>query len=346
MLQGGRDHRCQTDVFHTQSRAYDQAQLIVQLFYAGNLFWAALRLMERERWSAYDTLQPLWPMFWADGVDVELAAAVVLTTNAIVAAVATFWPTNGFARWLAFGGALMAGAFENSFGRIGHGGHAWVWTTFFFAFLPSGSSHRFVDSRVRRQRFLQILWTTQFALLFFYSMSGWLKLVTVPIQLLRGEVHAIAPEALSRHIANRIMQTNSHPLFGELLIDHSICSWFLYMGALYLEAFAVLVAFRPALHRLWGGGLILLHLGIGFGMEIWFVPPMFLLALLFVNSPFQRREETWRNTLLQLPGMELMRYRAQIAEAPVPWHAAIAEGPRLPKRQKLHRTSRQASPMQ
>lgn len=85
-------------------------------------------------------------------------------------------------------------------------------------------------------------------------------------------------------------------------------SWPLYLGALYLEAFAVLIAFRPALHRLWGGGLVLLHLGIGLGMEIWFVPPMFLLALLLLSSPCCRQETTWREMFWQLPGPDLLNY--------------------------------------
>jgi hypothetical protein len=138
-------------------------------------------------------------------------------------------------------------------------------------------------------------------------MSGWLKLVTVPVQLLRHEVCALAPEALARHVANLVLQNNSQPLLADWLVNHPLMSWPLYLGALYLEAFAVLVAFRPALHRVWGGGLILFHLGIGAGMNIWFTPPLFLLALLFLNSPFHQPQTTWRQVLWQLPGTELLR---------------------------------------
>jgi hypothetical protein len=128
----------------------------------------------------------------------------------------------------------------------------------------------------------------------------------VPVQWIQGEVCSLAPEALARHIANRALLTQSQPFLADWMIDQTWLSWPMYLGALYLEAFAVLIAFRPALHRLWGSGLILLHLGIGMAMEIWFVPPMFLLALLFVNSPFQGETATWRTMIWQLPGLDLV----------------------------------------
>jgi hypothetical protein len=311
-LLGGADRsRPHSDLFSNQSRACERAMLLVQVFYAANLFLAGWRLAERARWDVYDSLYPLWPLFWADAGDVRGTASTVFTANALVAALAVIFPTSGVARWLAFAGVLLAGAFENSFGRIGHGGHAWVWVALVFAFLPSASAQQLTASRQVRQRYLQTFWAAQFVVLFFYSMSGWLKLVTVPIQMFHGEVSALAPEALARHIANRVLQTGSQPPLANLMVDHLAISWPLYLGALYLEAFALLAAFRPALHRFWGTSLVLLHLGIGLAMEIWFVPPMFLLCLLFVQSPFQREGTTWQEVVWQLPGLNVVNYVSQ-----------------------------------
>jgi hypothetical protein len=286
-----------------QRRAFERAQLLVGMFYAANLFFAGWRLAERARWDNYESLDPLWPLFWAAGGKVSVVAANVLTLNVIAAALAAFFPTIRWVRWTAFGGALLAGAFENSFGRVGHGGHAWVWIALFFAFLPTGSAIQFADSRLRRQQYLQTFWSTQFAVLFFYSMSGWLKLVTVPVQLLHGEVCSLAPEALARHVANRMLQTHSHAMFGNWAINYQWLSWPLFLGAVYLEAFSVLIAFRPALHRLWGSALVLLHVGIGLSMDIWFVPPMFLLTLIFLYSPFDFGQYDWRQRIAELPGI-------------------------------------------
>ena len=316
LLSGGESGRPCAAVFHRQSAAFQQAQLLVRFFYAANLFWAAIRLEERARWDVYEALHPLWPLFWADGADVNVFATYIFTFNTVVAFVAVMFPASGTARILAFAGVLLAGALENSFGRICHYGHAWVWVTLFFAFLPAGTPRQLATSRILRQRFLQMFWAAQFAILFFYSMAGWLKLVTVPVQLPRGEVCAVAPEALARHIANCLLQTNPQPLLetrplpllAEWLVNHVWIGWPLFLGAIYLEAFSVLIAFRPALHRWWGDGLILLHLGIGLGMDIWFVPAMFLLALLLVNSPFHREETPWRQLIWQLPGLDLLHY--------------------------------------
>ena len=312
------------NVFETQRRAFARAQLIVCSFYAGNLLWAGWQLAQHQRWREHDSLVPLWPLYWAESLDVGTVVTFVLLANVLTAVLAVLIPTSGVARWLAFAGVLVTGALSNSFGRIGHSGHIWVWVAFFFALLPSASQTVFASSRLCRQRYLQMFWMAQFAILFFYSIAGGLKVASAPVQWLNGEVGAFAPEALARHVANRMIQTESEPLLGRWLVEHLVASWPLYLGALYLEAFAVLVAFRPVLHRLWGAGLILMHLGIGVGMEIWFVRPLFILALLLVNSPFQPATVSWQQALRELPGLyaifQIRRYhfRRRMAARIVP----------------------------
>ena len=55
--------------------------------------------------------------------------------------------------------------------------------------------------------------------------------------------------------------------------------WVLFLAAIYLEAAALLVAFRPAIHRWWGIGLIMLHLGIGLANLINILNPEMIEAL-------------------------------------------------------------------
>lgn len=293
-----------------QRTAFARAFLLVRVFYATNLFWAAWRAAAPTHWDHFAKLQPLWPLFWADGMEVQQVTEIVLLFNLACAIGAAILPTWRLTRGLACVGVLLAVALDNSFGQIGHSGYTWVWVTFFFTWLPSGGEATFQQSRRLRQHYLHVFWAAQFAVLFFYSISGVLKLVPVPLQMLRGEVSSIAPEALARHIANRSLQTNSNPLLAGILIDHVALSWPLYLGAIYLELCSVIVAFRHDLHRLWGSNLILLHVGIGLTMEIWFVPPIFLAALLFVNSPYNTGRVKWRHIVRQLPGIGLIVYLA------------------------------------
>ena len=293
------------ELFARQRAAFDRAVVLVQMFYAANLLWACWRISNIDRWDTFEHLQPLWPLFWADGWDVGHVATLVLLVNVAGAVVGCFWPLQRWARVVAAVGLLLAGALDNSFGRIGHSGHAWLWVAACLIFLPTATNRDFSQSRVLRHRYLQLFWTAQFVVLFFYSMAGVLKLLPVPIQLLQGEACSLSPDALARHVASRSLQTDSNPLLARLLIDHIAISWPLYLGALYLETTAIIAAFRPALHRLWGCSLALLHIGIGLAMDIWFVPPVFLAALLLVNSPLAPLQTDWLTVLRQLPGVAL-----------------------------------------
>jgi Ni/Fe-hydrogenase subunit HybB-like protein len=58
------------------------------------------------------------------------------------------------------------------------------------------------------------------------------------------------------------------------------------MGAIYLEFFSVLIAFRPALHRMWAVALIGMHLSIYFATTIMFSWQMLVVGLLLASSPF------------------------------------------------------------
>jgi hypothetical protein len=74
-----------------------------------------------------------------------------------------------------------------------------------------------------------------------------------------------------------------------------------WLAALYLEVFAIVAAFRPRLHLVWGAGLILFHVGVLLAMGILFLEPPLLLLLLFVLSPFARGEPNAEATLESLP---------------------------------------------
>lgn len=73
-----------------------------------------------------------------------------------------------------------------------------------------------------------------------------------------------------------------------------------------LEATSLLVAFRPRLHRVWGVGLIVFHVGTQVAMGFTFRPSIILLGLLFVCSPAAPAGMSVSEVLLDLPGVRIV----------------------------------------
>ena len=274
-----------------QSRAFDNTVSLVTLFYAINLYFAVDRLRSAPMWldwSGEQVLSPLWCVYWLHLVDIPTGAIAILLGNVVAALAAAIWPNVTLFRVASALGLLQMGALDNSFGKISHGNHLWLWVLIGLIFLPPNFNGTSV-SRWVRQRTLDVFWGIQAVLLMFYSMSGLLKLLPVPFQFWAGQPTAFSPDALARHIADRALQTGSSSLFGDLFVENIWLSWPAFICGLFLETFSLAVAFRPRVHRLWGVALIGLHLSIGLTMGIWFIKNILLIGLFFLNSPFTPR---------------------------------------------------------
>ena len=291
----------ESEVITRQRVTFDRAQRLVRVFYFANVAWAIWWSVQYISSPPPGSFDPLWPLAWASSLNTELIVPLVLIANCLLAVLACGFSRHRVARAAAALGVLQTVALFNSFGHVGHSCHLWVWTSISFVFLPDGTSRQFANSRVDRQIYLQVFWFTQFAILFFYSMAGGLKVVASTIQVWQGEVGGFAPEGLARHIASRLMQTNMEPPLGRFLIENIWLSYPLFLGAIALETTSVFVAFRPSLHRIWGISLILFHMGIGLAMGIWFAPSIVILAVLFLKSPFENFN--LERTVGQLPGL-------------------------------------------
>ena len=123
------------------------------------------------------------------------------------------------------------------------------------------------------------------------------------MQIIHGQVHAFAPQALARHIAYRLLEGTAVAdyMLGPFIIRHPCVGWPFYLAAIYLETFSLLVAFRPTLHRAWGVALILFHLGIYLTLTIMFSWEILLVGLLLVCSPFAPAKAGWGELAAQLP---------------------------------------------
>ena len=135
-----------------------------------------------------------------------------------------------------------------------------------------------------------------------YTMSGVAKLGAALWQLVHGQPNAFFPGGLSAIVAQRLVETRSTSFFGAAIVHHPYLTWPAFPAAVFLELFAGLAAFRPALARPWTFGLVLLHVGVYFTMTISFPQSCFLLVLFFLASPFEPTPApTWQTRLLAIP---------------------------------------------
>ncbi len=290
------------ETLREHTRRFTLSQALVHAFYAFLLYLAIAQMTEIPVYAERSAFHPLWPVGWlryGDPTNPIRALFVFFLTTTILAAALPGWRT---VRALAFVGLLEYVALKNSYGKIGHSMHLPLVTAMLLVFLPHGWERPAPRTdRALRQRTLLVFWMCGAAVLLSYTMSGLGKLGGALYQLARLEPNAFAPGALGAHIAQRLLQTDSHSLLGAWIIDHPWLTWPAMPFAVYLELFSFVVAFRPGLSRPWAAVLIIFHIGNYFTLTIAFPPSCFLLALFFFRSPFEPDKTPWRKLLFDVP---------------------------------------------
>jgi predicted DCC family thiol-disulfide oxidoreductase YuxK len=288
------------EIFAPDADKVARAHFIARAFYAALLFFACERFLAALELARTQTMDPLWPLFWIRWTG-QPAGALAAQLLFLFGGLAAAWrPDCRTARVAAFLGCLAGMAFDNSFGKVNHHLHLWTMTAFLFVFLPSWKGTR--RSPALQEATLRLFWGAQAAVFLTYSMSGIAKLLGTAVQIARGDAHTLfSSDALARHVAERLLQTGERSVLGDAIIAHPAWGTPAFLGAVYLETFALAAAFRPSLHRPWGLGLVLLHVGIFLTMNVAFPHSILLLCLLFLASPFSRRSFRARGTLGDLP---------------------------------------------
>ena len=279
------------------------AAALVRAFYACLLFILLNFYGSWDRWLSHTSFELLWPVWWFNWTGSKTGVALVIFGAPAAALLALVWPHVRLARAAAALGILLFAAFFNSFGMTMHGLHACVWVAALFVLLPDGTVDHVAASTCRAQRYLRVFWSAQAALLLFYSLSGLLKLAGAAEQWWLGEVHALAPEALARHTAYRLLEGAEVEQFtaGPWVVEHPWIGYPFFVTAIILEVFSFLVAFRPAVHRPWALAVILMQIGIYFTLTIMFTWHILVVALMIVCSPFAPPRTSLAEVVRQLP---------------------------------------------
>jgi hypothetical protein len=292
-------------VFTGQPVRFAIAQTTVRAFYAVTLYFMVVtQFPEFAKLIDHPPAAPLWPVGWILhtpwSVHAAVKALLVFYTAATLAG--ALIPGQRWARAAVFLALLELVALKNSYGKIGHSLHLFVWLSGVLILLPKGWEQAATRvSRRDRQSALLVFWTCQAVLMLSYTMSGLGKLGGALYQLAIGEPNAFLPGGLSAHVAERLLQTHSRSQLGAWIVDHPWLTWPAMPGAVCVELFAFWAVFRPSLARAWAGALIVFHVGVFFSMTINFPQSCLLLALFFFQSPFEPARSDWRKMLWDLP---------------------------------------------
>lgn len=281
---------------------FTAAQTLVSAYYAILFFLAAGELFSWQGYLNTSDLAPRWPVYWLRFVDTRAGIAAILCLHLLGGIFAVTLSRYRWARAVIFVALLEHMALQFSFGAVNHGDHLGVLIAFVLIFLPAGWTARGPAGRQVRAATLLVFSGAQSMILLTYSMAGMWKAGGILEQWIRGElVTYLHPQGLAYQVAAKMIEDEAPSLLGPWLVAHPWAGWLPGVVTIYLELFALWVVARPSLHRAWGLGLALFHLGSHLALGVGFPQNILWLALFLVLSPFRPHEPDWRQAIGELP---------------------------------------------
>ena len=196
----------------------------------------------------------------------------------------------------------------SGFGGISHNNHTWLWISGLLVLLPNRGWSDGVRTE-RRHYFLTVIGVCQLFALFFYTLTGFWKVVFALHGAVTDRASTLGLEGFGTIIAQQQTRFNQDPVLADFLIGAPVLAWAVFVGTIYVEAAAVIVTFRPRLHRAWGNPAHLLprwhRAGDGLHLPSQHPGGGDLLRGLAVRP----RPHRGPRALLDLPGVRLVRRR-------------------------------------
>ena len=285
------------------NRVFSKAYYSIPFFYYFILLLAVLKVEGLRPLLAQgvETFSPRWPVFWAEFVDYNTAGTVIILFFFFSALLAAFQPWSVYTRILVFTGLLQFHAFASSFGADQHQFVLYLWVAFIFIFLPK-IKELTPPSLDTRKKLLFVFFSAQAYLFLTYTMAGIGKLYAGVTQYLAGSASLFSLDAASLHIASWLNIMNyGNTIAGPFIVEYQFLGWIALVGVVYLQFFAFFVVFRPSLHRVWALALVFFHIGPYLTMRAIFPFHIFILTILFFNSPFYPDDTSWKRMVKDLP---------------------------------------------
>jgi len=293
-------------VVRAQTPAAIRAAALLRVAAFFPLYYAVLRLPDWPRILPPRGGDLLWPVAWVGVGDPATLAPVALGLGLAGVLALALVPSHRLARIAGLVGLLQILGLLFSFGKIHHLMHGWVFLVGLSILLPDGWTRPERLPRQGRHAVLLVFGAIQAFVGATYTLAGFGKIGGALYQLALGQPTPFHPDALARHLADRLLQTHPESLLGPVFIDHAPLLWPMMLGTIYLQLVTLWAVFRPRLHAVWGAGLLSFHVMTGLTLTIDFTPSVLLVGILFVASPFTPRWAGFGPMLRALPGAALV----------------------------------------
>ncbi len=209
---------------------------------------------------------------------------------------------------------LFHTALSNSYGSINHGRYLLLYVGFALLFLPRRGGRADELTRKDVLSSLGTLSIVQSTILLSYTLAGWWKIWHARLELL-------SPDGMIRILLNRALADTDDvaPLLPFIAQQEHLIQVMLWV-TLYIEVFALLVVFRPHLHRPFGISFLLFHLGSAWLMNILFSVNIMMIGLFLVLSPLAPARFSLSGLIQSLPIIGIpFRARARLRSSTERW---------------------------
>ena len=230
-----------------------------------------------------DPTDLLWPVGLLENT-VGLAWLEWEATIRVVACTAALLAVS-FPGWLVFRLAVFlylffSVALANSYGAINHGGHFPVYVGFALLFLPAAIDSPKGMARKDALAAIAAFWFAQILILLSYTLAGFWK-------ILHSNFELLSTDGFARILLSRALEgTAAVPKLLPFFASQPLLSQVAFLGVVYLQFFALLAFFRPALQRPFGLALVAFHFGTDYLLNIRFYPHIVYIGMFLVFSPF------------------------------------------------------------
>ena len=279
------------------SRAAVGVAWLVRCYYLFTAYEIATRL-NFERAFRGDPTDLLWPISLlsaAAGLEWLAQERLIGVLASAASLLAMLFPGKFVLRLGVFLYLFFSVALDNSYGAINHAGHFTVYISFALLFLPSAIDSPKGMARKDAMASIAVFWFAQSLILLSYTLSGYWKIY-------RSNLELLSTDGFARILVSRTLEdTADVPWMLPFFASQPLLSQFLFLGAVYLQFFALLALFRPDLHRPFGLGLIAFHFGTDYLLNIHFYPHLVYLGIFLVFSPFAQGRFSLMGLVKSLP---------------------------------------------